>query len=749
MSQATTKSPMKGGMVSMTKTTGDTSSPDNIPDTLSPTLQKKVDAELEKRVANWVKKNYDKCKQARAGIQNQWYINLAMYKGDQYVAMISGRLMKVPAPTDRVRAVINRIRPIVRTQISRMTSQKPSSSVVPASTDDEDILAAEAGEATWEHVSNTEEVVRRVVEAAFWTSICGVGYLKQEWDSEKFNADADPDAETGEARGAQGDLSITAPTPFNVHVPDLLKMDIEDQPYVIHAFTVSVEEAVSFWPEKISKDHKPTVISRNEILDTQYFDLKGSDNAAKPDSCLVLEAFIKPNVCEYFPEGGKVIVVDNVVVYSTDKYPYTHGQFPFSKIDDIITGGYYSASVIEDLIPIQKSYNRNRSQQMEIQNKTTRPGYFVQEGSVDLTKWRNRSGQLIPIKPGFQAPQLIDVPSIPSHMQQDLETLKEEFEDLSGQHQVSKGTAPSGVTAATAISFLQEQDQSLMAPTYTSLELALQKTGRQCLMYCAEYWDEPRLIKAVGLDQAMAVRYLKAADIKNGTDLRMEPGSSMPQSKSAHNAWVMDLMAKGMIPPDKGLEMLNLRNMREYFNLVKLDENHANRENIRLKQIDPAEVQALTQRAEQMKQQFVLSNGFADEAQAREDSVAAQYLDQIDQPMLPVNDWDNHEVHIFIHQKFMKSQAFEVLDPAVQQQFIKHVEQHKAVQQSTQLTQLMQGGTTNVSPEMGGSLDVAQQLMGGIGGADQGKGGGPNPDGNNQFSGIEGLTQGVDAGQAQ
>jgi hypothetical protein len=720
---------------------------------LPPALKKRVEEEQSRLIAGWIKSKYDKCKLSNAGIRAQWNVNRSMYKGDQYVAIINGRLTKIPAPPTKIRMVINKIRPAIRTQVSRMTSQKPSCSVVPASNDDEDILAAEAGEAVWEHISETEILQRRLIEAAWWASITGVGYLKQEWDPEAYNPDANPDPLTGEPQGAKGDICITSPSPYHVHIPDLLKWDIEDQPYVIHSFTMSLEEAQATWPDYINAEHMPTVVSSNEIDDVQYYDLKGSDNAAKPDSCLVLEAWLKPNACKYFPQGAKVVVVDNIVVSQTEKYPYSHGEFPFSKIDDILTGGYYSASVIEDMIPLQKDYNRSRSQQVEYRNKIVKPGYFVQEGSVDLSKWRGVTGQLIPIKPGFQPPTPINIPPMPAEVGANLEILNKEFEDTSGQHQVSKGTAPSGVTAATAISFLQEQDQSFMAPTYTSLELAIQKTGRQCLMYCAEYWDEPRLIKAVGLDQAMAVRYLKAADIKNGTDLRTEAGSSMPQSKAAHNAWVMDLMSRGLIPPDKGLEMLNMRNMRTYFNLVKLDENHANRENIRLKQIDPMEVQQLAEKTQQIKQDFIMQNGYADENEARQDPVIAQFLDQMDRPMLPVNDWDNDEIHIFIHQKFMKSQAFEVLDPSVQEQFIKHVEAHKAKQQSTQLNQLMMGGTTNqVDPNAGGAMGAAEQLMGALGDPSQGnsQAGGTNPEGNNQFSGIEGMDQnaGVDAGQA-
>src|SRR4030095_6038770 len=246
-----------------------------------------------------------------------------------------------------------------------------------------------------------------------------------------------------------------------------------------------------------------------------------------------------------------------------------------------------------------------------------KPGYFVQEGSVDLSKWKSRAGQLIPVKVGFQEPKPIQPPQLPSSHSQDLEISKMDFEDISGQHQVSKGTAPSGVTAATAISFLQEQDQSFMAPTYTSIELAIQKCGRQTLQLAVQYWDEARLIKAAGTDQAVSVRYLARSDIKNGTDLRVEGGSSMPESTAARLAFSSGLRDKGQIPADKGLELMNLPNMRSYYALIKIDENQARRENIKLRGLDPLEIMAARPEVEAGKKGYLLEKGVSDVKNSR------------------------------------------------------------------------------------------------------------------------------------
>ena len=90
----------------------------------------------------WVNSEYQKCKNARSAIERQWYLNMAFYYGNQYVTPLgnigvssgaSAKLTIPQVPPWRTRLIVNRIRPIIRTELARTTSQKPSASVIPAS----------------------------------------------------------------------------------------------------------------------------------------------------------------------------------------------------------------------------------------------------------------------------------------------------------------------------------------------------------------------------------------------------------------------------------------------------------------------------------------------------------------------------------------------------------------------------------------------------------------------------------------
>lgn len=189
-----------------------------------------ADSEDAKKLVTWVRGEYRKCKTARNKQERQWYLNMAFYRGDQWVTYLkgpgsmltSGKLSTPKAPPYRIRLTINRVRSMVRTEISRMTSNKPNASVVPASSEDEDLFAASAGEQVWESLYVEKNLARIYARTAFWQSVCGIGYIKCWWDPNAID----------KATEQMGDICFGVVTPFHLFVPDLEIEEIEDQPYV-------------------------------------------------------------------------------------------------------------------------------------------------------------------------------------------------------------------------------------------------------------------------------------------------------------------------------------------------------------------------------------------------------------------------------------------------------------------------------------------------------------------------------------
>ena len=588
----------------------------------------------------------------------------------------------------------------------------------------------------------------------WWTLITGTGYLKCYWDQSVVD----------EQSGDVGDIIISPVTPFHVFVPDLREVELENQLYVINAYTRPVELVKRQYAAELAETEiKASVVAANEVMDDAYLNLKAG--GAQPDSVLVQEMWMKPGAHPDFPKGGLITVVDtHVVAMVTDGIPYATGEYPFIKFDHIPTGKFYAESVIVDLISLQREYNRTRSQIVEAKNRMAKPQLMAPKGSVDPSKITTEPGIVIEYRPGLDPPRPMPLQPLPAYVIQELERCIGDMEDISSQHATSKGAAPTGVTAATAISYLQERDDSLLTHTYDSVEQGMEKLARQYLGHVVQYWDYPRTVKVVGDDGAFDTMVLKGSDIKNGTDIRMQAGTSLPQSKAAKQALIMDMMTRQFITPDQGLRIMEIGGVQKLYEQLQVDERASQRENLKMKTMDPNLIlgwENQKNQADALAAQQAGAVGVpqgllppeADPALASllgpnsqaPDPNAPQMDPTTPQPnpignlgspgavdpqtgmpapsaqmplLVPTNTWDNHAVHIEIHNRFRKGQTFDKLGPEIKTLFESHIKQHQDALNASSMAMA------------GGSMGPSGPPPGGPPAPDSGGGG------SNQFTGL-------------
>lgn len=634
----------------------------------------------EKKIVDFVKTSYTRAKQARTQIERQWYLNMAFYQGRQWVTFmnsgqgvgVAGKLVVPPAPPYRVRMVINRIRSIVRTELSRMISNKPNASVVPASSEDEDLFAAQAGEQVWESIYWTHDLKTVFKRTAFWMSTCGTGYIKIWWDKDAKCKSGDKDM--------IGDIKYAPVTPFHIFVPDLTEEEIENQPWVINAYTKPVA-----WVNQMYGDgFKASVVSTDEIVQNGFLNLQTQGANAKPDSCLVLEMWLKAGASKLFPDGGFVTVVDDRVVSIKKELFFDHQQFPFVKFDNVPTGAYYAASVLDDVIPIQRELNRTRSQVLEAKNRMAKPQLLAAKGSIDPSKITSEPGIVIQYRPGLPPPTPLPLQPLPAYVLEEMNRSVSDIEDIASQHAISKGMAPPGIRAATAIAYLQERDDSVLATTFQGIESGWEKIAKQTLSLVVQFWDTERIVQVTGVDGSFDSIALKGTSLARGTDIRMEAGSALPISKAARQSLLMDMMTQGIIPPQQGLKLMEVGGVNKLYEELAVDERQAQRENLRMRSLD----------IDQIEQHLMEANQSLDVADQDPNGTPAGNDIQTGEPLLtspsiiPVNTWDNHQTHIEVHNRFRKGQAFELLPDEIKQQFEAHVQAHaNALNQAAQQAQ--------------------------------------------------------------
>lgn len=647
------------------------------PTTSSNVNDRILDKKEYSKLLSWVQNQYSQAKNARSKIERQWLINLSFYRGKQNIAFIQNtaatngfRLLVPPAPPWRVRMVINKVRPMIRKEIAKLTSQKPSFTVVPATNEDEDYYAAKAGEQVLESCYADYGITTKVRSMCWWLCICGTGYIKCYWDQNKVvPKKGKPNEMTGQATDIQGDICVDPIIPWNIYVPDLLEEDIENQSWVIHAFTKPKEWIEQYYGKEVAS--KSTTKSTQDILEDSFFDVTGIIKPRLQEQILCLEMWIKPGGHPWFPKGGLILVVGDQLLDIVEEFPYSHGQFPFVKFDHVQTGQYYADSVITDIIPLQREYNRTRSQITEAKNMMARPKLIGPKGAIDPNKITSEPGQYIPVELGMQdMVKPLSMSQLPSYVENEIVRIQQDMDDISGQHEISRGNVPTQVTAATAISYLQEQDDTIISGTISSVEEGMAKLGNQMLTFVENFWDTDRLIKVAGKDESFNIMYLKGSSLKGNTDVRVEAGSALPSSKAAKQALLTDLFKMGVFGDDPGkfLQVMDLRGVEKVIEDYRVDINQAQRENMKMAQGVPVEI----------------------------------------------NDFDNNEIHLDEHDRYCKSQEYELLSPEIKEVITKHRQMHQQALQvnanaaaQAQAIQILHGNAGE-----GGQLPPPQEQQG-------------------------------------
>lgn len=663
----------------------------------------------------WVNEQFRMCKDNRSIQERQWYINLAFYMGKQHVQYISApgsqnsnKLTTPQAPYWRARPVINKIRPMIRKEISKITSTKPNAYVVPASSEDQDLFAAQAAEQLWESLYDSKKVQTVIRRASYWSRICGVGFIKCWWADDAID----------EENKQMGDIIIESQTPFHVFVPDLTEEDLEKQAYVLHVSVKPVDWATMTYGEYLENPPQATAISES-VIDSGFLKLINADVNAEKDSVEILEAWIKPGMIKKFPDGAVVTVVGGQVAQVWRGWPYKSTKYPFVKLENIPTGSFYPESVITDIIPLQREYNRTHGQIIEAKNRMAKPQLIAPKGSINPAQITTEPGQVILYKAGFTPPQPLPLQPLPNYVLEELDRIQQDMNDISSQHEVSKGATPPGVTAATAISYLQEQDDTVLSHSLESLENGVQKMAQMTLSYIEQFWSTQRQVKVVGTDGSFDVIMLKGADINGNTDIRIEKDSALPTSRAAKQAFILDLMKMGFIDPNKGLEVMEIGGINKVYEAIHVDVRQAQRENLRMQTTDENTVAQFVEAQanyNEMVKMGMPEMGIPPGMPPPDPENPMQPL-QPPPPPIPVNSWDNHESHIEIHNKFRKSQTFEALPDEIKQSFEAHVQFHMiAIQGQMMDPNMMNPGMAGQEPPVDGSMPPEQPPMGGMGG---------------------------------
>jgi len=545
-------------------------------------LQKKSGKEKEQDI-DWafLKKKYDLVLTVRRPFERRWLICLAFLAGRQYVfynqsaEMLQAILLK----KGKLRIVDNKLLPRYRKQVSRLIKNNPTMSVVPSTSDQEDIEAARKGTKFLTHFWRNAKMRKKIRELGGWIYATGNGFLSDSW-----NPRIGPtrlDTEKGELV-YEGDADCGVWSPFEVGFPiaGVGDTNLHEFPWMIRMKYRSLEYLTAHY------ERGGDVI--NEDRPTGSFNVASLWNPSgeivtEVEGATLIELYVKPN--EQYKEG-LFLAGANKVILEKSSYPFNH--YHIEQFKDIeIPGIFYGVATLESGIPLQKIHNKTLSDIVEFNKTMARGKYLVPRGSKMEVEPDDTHGQKLIYTPVLgHKPEIMDLKGLPATYDRALALVANGLMELFHQHEVTQGTNKSDIRSGDMVELLLESDDMGNIPTHAVFEESLEEVLHRVLLRVQKGYSTERMIKIGGEANVYEVLSFKGADLRDNTDVFVKKESSLPDSRVMRNKKVMDRYQAGLygIPQDpkvqrKVLKMLDDAIVEDIYGETHLDEQNAEIEN--------------------------------------------------------------------------------------------------------------------------------------------------------------------------
>lgn len=621
---------------------------------------------------------------ARRPFEPQVFMNLSFFVGDQWIAWDGTQIFEPQLEDWRARVVDNRIQPATLKEVAKMTKQRPDWTAAPNSQADEDISGARFAEMAMRDSWKTFDMSRKHRQALMGARVLTAAYWKVWWDASAGKntqalvyADGHPQAgkvARAKSSGAplrpdvlptmpadmaaqlvpktisMGEICVDPKNFFEVFVdPAATDEGLKSAGYIVEKAVYSQDYCKAHFPDDydaLSFDQSPTSGLGRGRMSLSRFMGSGQTMQEQVRGCELREYWSKEKHAIWTKDG--LLLLEEANDYPTIPYFMFRGR--------PVPGQFYPDCTITQMIPRQISLNKILSQLEENAERIGNPP-LLSPSSIDDDDfpWQGLPGEKVIYtdtgSPGA-LPSFMRVPEMPVYVQELVKMATESLQEISGQHEVSGGQVPAGVTAASAIGMLQEADDTLLGPDIAESDATLSDAGGMVLWLMDRYYTDERYLRVAGEDGMWDVAAFKGKMLRGHTQIECQTGSGLPMSIAAKQAAISQLATmftqNGQVIPDRAWRKI----LGEY-QIGGLDQFFANQSR------DSRQVQEENRR-----------------------------MSLADAQELPINSFDNDEAHIEEHEDFMKTSHYGMLDDANKQILEDHVEQHRNRYSQAQLAQM-------------------------------------------------------------
>ena len=608
----------------------------------------------DSQTSAYVKEMVNSGMESRRPWEMRWIITLAFLSGNQYSFFnrSANMLQNLRRPKGRVQNVDNILMSPWRRQIADLIKNDPIMSVVPNTNDDEDIKAAKVGDKILKHVWRQDKMKKKLRKLAAWIYSTGNGFLDDRWDKKKGPTKINTDTGILEY---MGDVSCGVWSPFEIVVPfaGYGYDELQQMPWI-----AKVKWRDLYWLEKHygkkARDVMPESFGDTFINIEHVLTPGQTMSNEKNPGAMHIQFYMMPN---YDFNKGLFVSMANGIVLARDNYQFDHYHLEHFKDIDF-PGIFWGKATADEAISLQKIWNRTNSSIDEFNRQMGKGKWMAPRGAALTADPDDSHGEVVYYKPvmGYK-PEQVTLKSLPPTYTLQLEITRSSLENLFSQHEVSRGTNRSDIRSGDMVEILREQDAHGNIPSHAIFEESMENVmGRVLKRVQAGYIDE-RMIKVTGKEGEFEIFAFKAADLRDNTDVMIKQQSSMPDSRVAREAQILNKFQQGLYgdPTDPEvrrhvMNMLDDAVVKDIYADTRLDESVARWENMQV------------------------SGG------------NKNYM---------VNKYDNHVVHVVEHNHYRKTMEYQKMKlekpqdfMAIEQAFEMHVNKHQEFIQQAQQEQM-------------------------------------------------------------
>lgn len=586
--------------------------------------------------AKKIRERWDRSCRATREIREQASVNEQFILNRQWLRWnrASGRLEELPRNPDRVRITVNRLGPDSHRLLAKLTNRHLRWDVPPHSPDDASIQAARIAEQALAQTCDEQawEDIRYDHALATWQG--GVAGVMVEWDRRAGTPIA-----MDEGRPiATGEVKLTCVPVHEIGVEPGTRQ-VEKALWWVHARAMPPEEVQDLF----ELADKPAADAR--AIDSVWR-IHDAGQTSHTPLTMVYTLYERPSSLR---DGQIVTCVGDEIV---DQAPW---YFPFSDRLNIATcrvqpvsGKWWGHTPVTDAVPVQTAMNGSWSSIVEHLKQAGNARMWAPEGTLDNPEdLTDAAGEYVEYNPvvGGAGPRYEAPPVMPEWWIRSPDQLGRALDDILGQHDVSRGIAPSGVESGIAMSLLSENDDTPIGRFIINMASMWGRVGSMVLELYEVFVRDTRTaqIRMPNNRIPEAVKW-NGGKLMGHTTAVVPIDAVTPRNRNAQAAYAFQLNDRGIVT--NPIELAKIADLPDQDDLIA--------------GIDPDTARA-------MRENHHMAAG------------AARTVDSID-------DHTNHLIH---HRNFMRSERFEQLPPEQQMIFRMHNAAHEqyAAQAAAQLTQ--------------------------------------------------------------